>query len=216
MKNAFGLRISETVEELIDNNVALLVWDMQHAIADRIFNRDSVVQGIQRLIESAHRSSVPVIFSQHYSNPFAVEDAAWIRLWWKRSGLVSPSELMPLALPGSSQWEILTEVTPSEIDLVIPKTRPSLFIGTSARELLAARGITTLLITGATTERGVLTTANHAQFVGIVPVVVSDAVGSYTEAAHDNGLQALSEVAEMTTVEEVLGIWAKGKKGLGG
>lgn len=207
MKNAFGLSIPETINELLEKNVALLVWDMQHAIADRIFNRDEVVSGVQALIKSAHNAGVPVIFSQHYSNPYSVEDAAWIRLWWKRSGFESPTELKPLALPGTQPWEIISEVTPSEIDIVIPKTRPSLFIGTPARELLAARGITTLLITGATTERGVLTTANHAQFVGIIPVVVSDAVGSYTEAAHENGLKALSEVAELTTVNEVISIW---------
>lgn len=209
MKSAFGLSIPETIEELVQEDVALLIWDMQHAIADRVSNREEVIANIQILLKAAHTRGIPVIFSQHYSVPFEAEDVSWIRTWWKRSGLDSPSELQPLAIPGSFAWEILAEVAPVAGDVVLPKTRPSLFVGTPARDILSGRGIKTLLITGVTTERGVLTTTNHAQLLGLIPVIVSDAVGSYTELAHEKGLTALSEVADLTTTTEVASIWAK-------
>jgi nicotinamidase-related amidase len=151
---------------------------MQHAIAGRVDNRESVVRCVRRAVDAAHDSGVPVIYSQHYSLPFESEDVTWIRTWWRRSGMESPTDLSPLALPGSDGWQFLEELAPEARDIVVPKTRPSLFVGTPAREILASRDVRTLVITGVTTDRGVLTTAQRALLVDLSPVIVSDAVGS--------------------------------------
>lgn len=207
MIRAFGRDIPETTEDILGGRTALLVWDMQECIAGRVSGRDQVVASIRRLLDAAHGSGLLVMYSQHYSLPLAAEDGPWIRAQWLRSGLASPEELSPLAAPGSAAWRFLPAVEPTADDVVVPKTRPDLFVGTPARDILAAHGVETLVLTGVTTDRGILGTARHAAHVGLFPVVVSDAVGSYTAEAHEQGLNAAAEVAAVATVEDVLARW---------
>lgn len=207
MIRAFGRDIPESKEDVLATRSALLVWDMQEAIAGRVPNRDDLVRTIRRLIEAAHAASVLVLFSQHYSLPLAAEDTAWIRTQWLRSGLDSPEKLAPLATPGSAAWQFVAGIEPAAVDVVIAKTRPDLFVGTPARDILATHNVQTLVLTGVTTDRGILTTARSALHVGLLPVVVTDGVGSYTEAAHDIGLRAAAEVATMAEADEVAAHW---------
>lgn len=203
MRIAFGQDIPESLDDLLQLRAAVLVWDMQRAIADRASNRDQLIAGVRRVVDAAHNAGTPVIYSQHYSLPFEAEDVAWIRNWWRRSGAESPDMLRPLALPGTPEWEFLPEVAPDAADIVIPKSRPSLFIGTTARAILASMDIQTLVICGVATDRGVLTTAQHSVFVGLLPVVVSDATGSFSNELHDLGLAASAEVADIATSEAI-------------
>lgn len=203
MRKAFGRNIPESLDDLLQFKAAVLVWDMQRSIADRASNRDELVSGVRRILDAARATETPVIYSQHYSLPFESEDVAWIHTWWRRSRAESPDTLTPLALPGTPAWEFLDEVAPTIQDTVIPKTRPSLFVGTPARDILASHGVQTLIICGVSTDRGVLTTAQHAILVGLLPIVVSDATGSYTDALHEGGLAAASDVAEIATSTEI-------------
>lgn len=208
MKHAFGRDFPETVPELLAIGSALLVWDMQHAIADRVSNRAQVVENTSRLLDAARAAGVPVVYSQHYSLPLPAEDLAWLRAQWKRSGASVPDDLASLAPPGSPQSAFLEEIAPTGNDIVLSKTRPSLFVGTPARDLLAAHGVHTLVLSGVTTDRGILATAMHAGFVGIVPVVAADAVGSYTDTAHKHGLARLEDVADTARTFEIEAGWS--------
>lgn len=215
MIRAFGRDIPETTEDILAARSALLVWDLQECIAGRVPDRQRIVAGIHRLLDAAHAAGVLVMYSQHYSLPLAAEDTAWIRAQWLRSGLRSPEELAPLATPGSDAWKFLPDLEPGPEDVVVPKTRPDLFVGTPARDILAAQNIQTLVLTGVTTDRGIVATARHATHVGLLPVVVVDAVGSYTEEAHQQGLRASAEVATMSTVDEVALQWESQSSGGG-
>lgn len=208
MRQAFGHEIPERLEEVLERS-ALLVWDMQHAIADQVSNRTQIISAVRLLCQAAHEAGVPVLYSQHYSPPLAAEDVAWLRAQWRRSGAADPSRLSPLAPPGSPGWRLLDEVAPQDGDIIVAKTRPSLFVGTPARDILAGLGVHSLVVTGVTTDRGVFGTALHAGHVGLMPVVASDAVGSYTAEAHARGLEHLADIADLAPARHIASCWAK-------
>ena len=207
MLNAFGRSIPITLEELLAEPVALVVWDMQEGIARRATNIATLVETIPKLSNAARRHHHPVIYSQHFSAPLEYEDRAWIRSMWESSGRGDTASMRAPYRPGSNAWQFVAETAPQPEDLVIPKTRPNFFIGTPFRSVLAARGIDTVLMTGVATERGVLATARDAIYQGVTVVVVTDAVGSFSDAAHEAGLQDLAKVAKLCSTAQVLAAW---------
>lgn len=207
MFNAFGRSIPTTLGEVLSEPIALVIWDMQEGIARRATNFETLLDTIPRITDAARRHHRPVIFSQHYSAPLEYEDRAWIRLLWESSGRGDASALLPPYLPGSPSWQFVATVAPHPDDLVIPKTRPNFFVGTPFRSVLAARGIDTVVMTGVATERGVLTTVRDAANQGIMMVVVTDAVGSFSETAHERGLQDLAKLAHLCSTADVIAAW---------
>jgi hypothetical protein len=83
-------------------------------------------------------------------------------------------------------------------------------IGTQFRSVVAGLGIDTVLMTGVATDRGVLATARDAAYQGIMMVAVTDAVGSFTDGAHEAGLQELGRVAHFCSAALVLAAWGSG------
>jgi nicotinamidase-related amidase len=205
--NAFGRSIPTTVDEMLGEPCALIVWDMQEGIARRATNIETLLDTIPKLTDAARRHRHPIIYSQHFSAPLEYEDRAWIRSLWESSGGGDASAMVPPYPPGSPGWQFVARTAPHPNDLVIPKTRPNFFVGTPLRSVLAARGIDTVLMTGVATERGVLTTARDAANQGIMMVVVTDAVGSFSEAAQERGLQDLGKLAHLCSAAEVVAAW---------
>ena len=207
MLNAFGRSIPTTVGEMLGEPCALVVWDMQEGIARRATNIATLLDTIPKLTDAARRHHHPVIYSQHFSPPLDYEDRAWIRSLWASSGRGDASAMVPSYPPGSPRWQFVARTAPRPDDLVIPKTRPNFFVGTPLRSMLAARGIDTVLMTGVATERGVLTTARDAANQGIMMVIVTDAVGSFSEAAQVRGLQELGQLAHLCSAADVVAAW---------
>ena len=207
MLNAFGRSIPTTLEEMLSEPSALVVWDMQEGIARRSTNIETLLETIPKLTEAARRHHHPVIYSQHSSAPLEFEDRAWIRSLWESSGRGDAGAMLPPYPPGSPGWQFVAATAPHSDDLVIPKARPNFFVGTQFRSVLAARGIDIVLMTGVATERGVLATVRDGANQGIMMVVVTDAVGSFSAAAHERGLQDLGKVAHLCSAAEVLVAW---------
>jgi nicotinamidase-related amidase len=207
MLSAFGRSIPTTLSEVLSEPSALVVWDMQEGIARRSTNIETLLDTIPKLTDAARRHHHPVIYSQHFSAPLEYEDRAWVRALWESSGRGDASAMLPPYPPGSPGWQFVARTAPHPDDLVIPKTRPNFFVGTPFRSVLAARGIDTVLMTGVATERGVLTTVRDAANQGIMMVVVTDAVGSFSAAAHERGLQDLGRLAHLCSAADVLAAW---------
>jgi nicotinamidase-related amidase len=209
MTFAFGKQIPTSIDVLLAERVALVIWDMQEGIARRAPNADAVVRNISRLADVARSRRVPVIYSQHTSLPLEAEAPGFIRTQWRAAGAGNVEELRPLALWGSESWQLIPEITPQSTDVVLMKYRRSFFVGTPLLEILHANDIQTLLLTGVATDRGILYTARDAiSSYGVFPVVVTDAVGAFSDAQHQQGLRALEEYADLCTTTEVLTAWS--------
>ncbi|CAM02595.1 nicotinamidase-related amidase [Saccharopolyspora erythraea NRRL 2338] len=90
-------------------------------------------------------------------------------------------------------------------DLVVDNQKLSGLAGSDLPEVLAARGIDTVLVTGVATNLTVEQTARHATDLGFTAHVVSDCVAAADESAHAASLANLAlTTAGCLTAEEAL------------
>jgi len=183
------------------SNAALIVWDMQYAIAKRAFNYEFIVPNISKLIKQAIRLSLPIIYSKHVFLPQEYMDSYMVYSL-KRRG-VDPASTR-VHLQDQHEWEIINEIAPSKDDLVLEKYFSSFFVGTILDRVLRSKGVNLLILTGVSTEGGIESTARHAATSGYLPVVVSDAVGSSDQPIHEAMLKVMRKVFEVQETQPLL------------
>jgi nicotinamidase-related amidase len=179
----------------------LVIWDMQRGIAGRASNRVEMVPKIAELLASYRARKLPVVFSQHTTPPDGWGNPSMARSMARRG---MPPGSFRLA-PGMNEWGILPELEPRAEELVLTKFTPSFFVGTPLESLLRFRQSDTLVLTGVSTDGGILSTARHAVNLGFHPLVVEDGVGSMTPEAHAAGLRMLRDLCDVESTAAVLG-----------
>ncbi|SCE26700.1 Nicotinamidase-related amidase [Streptomyces sp. DvalAA-14] len=92
---------------------------------------------------------------------------------------------------GEEGHDIIEELYPAAGEAVIDKPGKGAFYATGFGDLLAARGIRRLVVTGVTTEVCVHTTVREANDRGYECLVLSDCVGSYFPQFHRTGLEMI-------------------------
>ena len=179
MKNAYGLSIPQTVEEVCDpQRVALLVYDMQVGILSQIANPVEITQQVLRVLTAARNASVRVFFSRHLSLPRELMGTFQFRMAmaWQRTD--SPEQVNPWFLRDARGFQIAPELLPRPIEGVFDKLTMSAFEGTWLDFALRDCGINAFIIVGVATEIGIEPTARHGADLGYIPVVVTDACGA--------------------------------------
>lgn len=183
----------------LDRSV-LVVWDMQNAIGAMASNRSEIVPRIATLISAYRERGLPLVYSQHTTLPEPWANPAMQRSMERRGMRPGGFRLAP----GTPEWQIIAELAPRPDDLVLAKTTPSFFVGTPLEALLRFRKVDTLVLTGVSTEAGILGTARHAVNLGFQPIVVEDAVGSRSPEGHQAGLASLREIADIESSASIL------------
>jgi nicotinamidase-related amidase len=84
-----------------------------------------------------------------------------------------------ILIRGEYGHDIIDELAPADGELVIDKPGKGSFYATGLDETLRSRGITSLIVTGVTTEVCVHTTVREANDRGYECLVLADCVGSY-------------------------------------
>ena len=93
----------------------------------------------------------------------------------------------------------------SSTDSLLVKKYASCFFGTDLVARLVSRRVDTLIITGCTTSGCVRATAVDAVQTGLRPMVVREAVGDRSVAAHDQSLFDLNaKYADVVSLDETL------------
>jgi nicotinamidase-related amidase len=174
----------------------LLIWDVQNRLVQNIFNTQSFLESNKNIIAAAKEHNVQVIFSKITPLPENFESPVRKYFLKKRFG---SQQQVPNGLD-------LT-IEPTDSDIVIPKNTASMFIGTNFEMLLRNAGITTVAITGIATEFGVESTARDASNRGFFPVIITDAVSSYNQEAHNRSLENLKSMTIQLTSEEIISLW---------
>jgi nicotinamidase-related amidase len=131
-------------------NSALLVIDMQVVLTESAYLRDKIVPRVAELIGRARAARLPVIFIQH-------ESQGW-----------------PPLNHGTATWQIDPALAPAADDIIIHKEASDSFVGTDLHDMLAARGVTHLLVTGMQTEGCVDSTCRRALSLGYDVTLVAD------------------------------------------
>jgi nicotinamidase-related amidase len=130
------------------SGTAVIVIDVQTAVVETAHDRDGVVARIASVVEKARNAGVPVVWVQH-SDDELVRD--------------------------SDAWRIVPELAPAGGEAVVHKSFGDSFEGTDLEELLAALGVSTIVVTGAQTDFCVRSTLHGAVARGYDALLVSDA-----------------------------------------
>ena len=154
------------------------------------------VANIQKLLEAARRAEIPIVFTTiAYRESDKLTAAAFI-------------DKVPalLTLEAGSRWgEIDPRISPRETEPVLNKLFASGFYGTGLPSLLAAAGVDTFVVTGASTSGCVRATAVDALQYGYRPIVPREAVGDRNPGAHEANLYDIdAKYGDVVPVEEVL------------
>jgi nicotinamidase-related amidase len=125
------------------------------------------------------------------NNPMAEENISRLLAAWRSTGrpvfhVKHMSKLVYSPLRGGQPGNEIKEVVkPEAKEPIIEKSVNSAFIGTNLENLLRARGLETLIITGLTTDHCVSTTTRMAGNMGFNCYVVADATATFERTGHD-------------------------------
>jgi len=112
-----------------------------------------------------------------------------------RHASTEPDSVFRPERPGHA---VMAAVRERDGEAVIVKTVNAAFIGTDLEQRLRGRGITTLVIAGATTNQCVETTARVAGNLGFDARVVRDATWTYERVGPDGERHAAESVHQMS------------------
>ncbi|SAK45737.1 isochorismatase hydrolase [Caballeronia hypogeia] len=183
--------------------VGLLIVDFVNGFANpEVFGGGNIPQAIENtipLLAHAREKGWPVAHSRIV---FADDDADHNVFTMKVPGLLALKEQ-------SHDSAIVSQLTPRDGELVVRKTVPSAFFGTSLAAWLTQHGARTLVIAGAVTSGCVRSSVVDAMQYGFRPFVLSDCVGDRAIAPHDANLfdmaQKYAAVMQRDEALELLG-----------
>jgi nicotinamidase-related amidase len=208
MKRFYNKIIYETLKEIVaPEHTALVVWDVQNALVNNIYNKKEFLTNLKAVILTAREKGISIIYTK--ITPLSANyNSSWsIYAMMKRYGINDPAKLPEFFKPGTADAEITEEIVPSDKDVVINKHTASVFIGTHVEYMLRNKGIDTIVFTGIATELGVSSSARDASNRGFYPVVVKDCVSSRDKEMHEAGLKVLSGLCIVVPSADVIKEW---------
>jgi nicotinamidase-related amidase len=165
-------------------STALLLIDLQQELFRKrlpIYQAKDLLDNITLLTERAHQAGLPVVYVQH-CNQGALK-------------------------PGTDGWQLHPRLKPGPDDFSIHKQHGSAFRDTPLKELLDARGIHTVVVTGLVSHGCVQATCLEARKLGYRVILVTDGHSNYHRQAarvmdecHQTVSAAGVELAEASTL----------------
>lgn len=183
---------------------ALLVVDMVKAFTDPDLplgsDLEAVICNVDLLLAASRQAGIPVLFTVVGYDESMVDAGVWF---------LKQKALRTLKL-GTPEVEVDIRVAPIDGEQVVLKKYASGFFGTDLVSRLTSAGIDTLLITGCTTSGCVRATAVDAVQLGYRPMIVREAVGDRSPAAHDQAIFDLDQkYADVVGVDEAIAYLAR-------
>lgn len=135
----------------------------------------AAVAVMKRLITAAHGKGLPVFYSTNSRRADRWDAGSWR---WKSAGERAPS-------PRDSRLDdIVTEIAPMPQDIVITKTKPSVFFGTPFLSYLTLLKVDSLIVCGGTTSGCVRAAVLDAFSENIRCAVVAEGCFDRVEVSH--------------------------------
>ncbi len=203
-----GSKVLTGLKEIVDPvQTALVVWDVQNMLFDRIFDQEAFLKNSKHLIDKARSHQIPIIYTKITPLPREYESPFRIYMTMKRFGVDDPDKLPQFMVPGTPGAEIQKDIFPQDGDIVLDKHTTSIFIGTHFEQMMHQYGIRTILYTGISTEIGIASSARDSSNRGFYTVVVGDCVSSSDQEAHDMTLKLLERVCIVSQSEALIKAW---------
>jgi nicotinamidase-related amidase len=169
-----------------------------------------------RLMKAGRAAALPIFFA--YGNhradnttgkPLITDTNNSLTPW--PNGTITKSR--PPAVAGDSSSQVIPELEPQPNDYYIPKFRWSAFHQTYLDLALRSRGIDTLIVSGGSTDVGIVATLMSARDLDYHTIVVNDACGtSHDQRAHDMLMELIfPRMSRVRMTDQVLDIIKKAK-----
>ncbi|HEX7627486.1 MAG TPA: isochorismatase family cysteine hydrolase [Candidatus Methanoperedens sp.] len=208
MKRFNNKTIYETLKEIVaPEHTALVLWDVQNALVNNIFNKEEFLTNLKAVIDAARKKGIPIIYTKITPLPADYNSSWSIYMSMKRYGVDDPAKLPGFLKPGTTEADIPEDVAPSSEDIVVNKHTASIFIGTHVEYMLRNKGIDTIVFTGISTEFGVSSSARDASNRGFYPVVVKECVSSADKEMHEWSLKIISRLCIVASSAQVVKEW---------
>jgi nicotinamidase-related amidase len=194
-ERGFGERIGFGVKPV------LLVIDLTKAFTDPSMplgsNLDPQIDVCNGLLDTAHDCKIPIIFTTVFYEDDDLRDAG---IW-----ALKQRKCLDTLRAKSPAVEVDPRLHMLPTDSLLTKKYASCFFGTDFVPRLVSSGADTILITGCATSGCVRATAVDACQYGFRPIVIKDAVGDRSLAAHNQSLFDLEfKYADVLGSDEVL------------
>ena len=178
---------------------ALLIIDVINAFTDQDCplgsNLDKEVVAIQELLIEFRAKGFPV----HFTTTAYEDGFASAGVFIKKVPSLAHLKL------GSDLIEIDKRIKPESGEVVWTKQYASAFFGTALASTLTAQNVDTLIVTGCTTSGCVRASAVDSCQNGFHTIVVEEAVGDRSEAAHEANLFDLdAKYADVVSLEKTI------------
>jgi len=202
------------VEHIDPGKTALIVVDMQNDFVAPGAPLESsagraMVPHLQRALACCREQGIPVIYTAHVHRPGGFDQGLLAH-----APAIGRGEALVAGSPGVA---IFPEIAPYDDEIVITKHRFSAFYGTDLEIILRGLGVTTVVITGVTTENCCHATARDAFFRDFQVVFLADATATVdypdlgygslsADAVHRATLVILArDTADVITTETFVG-----------
>jgi len=156
---------------------------------------ECIIPNLKKLIDSARKRNIPVIYSNDAHYPHDVEVVV---KWGKH------------AIKGTKGAEVIPQLEPTAKDYIVEKRTYSSFYETGLdmllRSLYSGEGVKTVILGGLHTNICVRHTAADAFFRGYKIIIAKDGVEAFTKEDHEQGLKYLQYIynAKLMTVKEII------------
>lgn len=150
---------------------------MAAALADQVAQR-GVLDAAQRVLRGARDAGWLILHARLAFEPT-------YRLRTNRLPRFDPYERRRAMLADSPEAQIVDQVAPLSTEPVVDKGCVNPFIGTPLRDILAAEGVTHIVLGGVATNLVVESAARHASDSGLQVAVVEDMCAGIDPAMHE-------------------------------
>jgi nicotinamidase-related amidase len=191
------MELNQELKEIVaPHKTAVLLWDVQNMLVDNLFNKEAFLANTNEILAAAREKNMPVFFSKIDPLPERFESP--VRKYFAKHR-VFQLKFTPTGLD--------LAIEPLANETVIRKNTASIFIGTNFEQMMRNAGVTTIVLAGIATEIGVESSARDALNRGFFPVVVTDAVSSYNQAAHNRSLENMQNMMILLSTKELISLW---------
>jgi nicotinamidase-related amidase len=192
MQRAFGLTISQTVEDVCDPaRLALIVYDMQVGIVNQIKNGHEITGRVLQVLEAARLAGIRVFFTRHMSLPKELMGVSQLRMSMAWQRVTSVDEVKPWFLRDTPAFQLIPELKPLASEAIFDKIAMSAFEGTPLDMALRDCRLEAFAIVGIAMEIGIEPTVRHGADLGYIPVVITDACGFGHKDAAERSIASL-------------------------
>jgi len=184
---------------------ALVIIDMQRdfcaaggfgeKLGNDISLTKSIIPNIKKVLNKARELGIFVVYTREGHRP-DLTDCPKSKLNRSRkqgAGIGDKGPMGRILIRGQYGHDIVDELAPIEVEVVIDKPGKGSFYQTDLQLILENKGITHLLVTGVTTHVCVQSTIREANDRGYEPLLLEDCAAAFDPKDHEDSIRMIHQ-----------------------